>query len=126
MASSSSLGRGRGGSGHRSPDAKPAKVKTSWEEQTKLAERLRRIGVSCEACLQGPWYHKLHDGARSCYKYMIAAGTVSSPASVKDMRKEGEATASRATVPEPAGRKARQQKSADLSQTTCALRQSGE
>ena len=54
-------------------------------------------GVSCKACLQGPWYHKPHDGGKTCYKAMIAAGTASSPASVKSMRKEGEATATRAT-----------------------------
>ena len=39
---------------------------------------------------------------RSCYKYMLAAGTASSPASIKDMRKEGESTAAR-VVSEPLG-----------------------
>ena len=87
------------GEQHRPPDAKAAKVDTTWEEQCQLAERLRGLGVTCKACLQGPWCHKPHDGGKSCYKYMLAAGTASSSASIKDMRKEGESAAARVSAP---------------------------
>ena len=87
------------GEQHRPPDATAPKVNTTWGEQCQLAERLRGMGVTCKACLQGPWYHKPHDGGKNCYKYMLAAGTASSPASVKDMRKEGESTAARVSAP---------------------------
>ena len=80
----------------------PSHPKSKRPEQCKLAERLREMGVNCKACLQGPWYHKPQDGGRSCYKYTLAAGAASSPASIKDMRKEGQSTAARA-VSEPLG-----------------------
>ena len=88
--------------GSRPLSAKPPKVKTTWEDQLKLAERLREIGVTCKACLQGPWYHKPHDGG-DCYKHMISAGSVRSPMSIADLRKRGEAMSARAAVPETAG-----------------------
>ena len=87
----------------RAPSAKPPMVKTTWEEQTKFADRFRGVWLSCSACLQGPWYHKPRDGGKTCYKAMIAAGKASSPASVSSMRKEGEGTATRATSSEQLG-----------------------
>ena len=71
---------GRGGQrGKRSlrlPTAKPAKVNTTWEDQCKLAEVVQEMGVSCKACLQGPFFHKPHESGPACYKYMISTGTV--------------------------------------------------
>ena len=31
------------------------------------------MGVSCRACLQGPFCHKPHESGPACYKYMISA-----------------------------------------------------
>ena len=92
MASSSEP---RGGK-DRPPDARPPKVKTTWEEQQVLAAKLREMGVTCRACLEGPWYHKPHAAVgEKCYKHMISTGTVSSPLSVAALRKRGDATPAR-------------------------------
>ena len=103
MASSTSLSGGREGGENRPLSAKPPKVKATWEEQLRLAERLREIGVTCKTCLHGPWYHKPHDGGDGCYKHMISAGRVSSPLSVAELRKRGEASTAQATEPVAAG-----------------------
>ena len=83
--------------------AKPPKVKTKREDQLRLAERLREIGVTCKACLQGPWYHKPHDGGEGCYKHMISVGSVSSPMSIADLRKKGGASTAQAADPATTG-----------------------
>ena len=101
MASSStaaSVEAEKGGKADPSAQSHP-----TWEDQLKLAERLREIGVTCKACLQGPWYHKPHDGGDSCCKHMISAGSVSSPMSIADLRKRGEAMTARGAVLETAG-----------------------
>ena len=103
MASSSSLSGGREGGESRLLSAKPPNVKTTWEDQLRLAERLREIGVICKTCLQGPWYHKPHDGGEGCYKHMISAGSVSSPMSIADLRKRGEASTAQAAEPAATG-----------------------
>ena len=95
MASSSSLRGGREGGENRPLSAKPPK----WEEQLRLAERLREIEVTCKTCLHGPWYHKPHDGGEGCYKHMISAGKVSSPLSVAELRKRGEASTAQTAEP---------------------------
>ena len=93
MASSS---RPRG-QRERLPTAKPPKVKTTWDGKAALAAKLRDMGVTCRACLEGPWYHKPHDVGETCYKHMISMGTVSSPLSVAALRKKGDATLARAS-----------------------------
>ncbi|CAE6943466.1 MYO5A [Symbiodinium sp. KB8] len=55
------------------------------------------MGVTCRACLEGPWYHKPHGAVgEKCYKHMISTGTVSSPLSVSALRKKGDAAPARA------------------------------
>ena len=103
MASSSSLSGGRKRGERRPLSFKSPKVKTSWEDQRRLAERLREIGVTCKACLQGPWYHNPHDGGEGCYKHMISVGSVSSPMSTADLRKKGEASTAQAADPATTG-----------------------
>ena len=62
-----------------------------------LAGKLREMGVTCRACLEGPWYHKPHGAVgEKCYKHMISTGTVSSPLSVSALRKKGDAAPARA------------------------------
>ena len=93
MASSSKPPGGK----DRPPDARPPKVKTTWEEQQVLAAKLRDMGVTCRACLEGPWYHKPHAAVgERCYKHMISTGAVSSPLSVATLRKKGDAAPARA------------------------------
>ena len=36
----------------RDHSVEPSKVNTTWEEQCKLAGKLRDMGVSCKACLR--------------------------------------------------------------------------
>ena len=103
MASSSSLSGGPKGGESRPLNAKPPKIKTTWEEQLKLAESLRKIGVTCKTCLHGPWCHKPHDGGDGCYKHMISSGRVSSPLSVAELRKRGEAATAQTSEPVAAG-----------------------
>ena len=91
----------------RPPNAKPPKIKTTWEEQTVLAAKLRDMGVTCRACLEGPWYHKPHDVGETCYKHMISMGTVSSPLSIAALRKKGDATPARASDCEAVGEKSK-------------------
>ena len=50
-------------------------VNTTWEDQCKLAEVLREMGVTCKACLH---CHKSHDSGRTCYKDKVSAGSVTS------------------------------------------------
>ncbi|CAE7938266.1 ANK2, partial [Symbiodinium sp. KB8] len=54
------------------------------------------MGVTCRACLEGPWYHKPHAAVgEKCYKHMISTGSVSSPLSVAALRKKGDAAPAR-------------------------------
>ncbi|OLP87771.1 hypothetical protein AK812_SmicGene30979 [Symbiodinium microadriaticum] len=81
----------------RPPSAKPPKVNTTWEKQTVLAAKLRDMGVTCRACLEGPWYHKPHDAGETCYKHKLSMGTLSSPLSIAALRKKGDVTPARAS-----------------------------
>ena len=98
MASSSKVPSDRGGDGKkgrrnpRLPSAKPAKLDTTWEDQCKLAEVLREMGVTCKACLQGPF--KSHDGGPACYKYMVSTGSVTSTRRTCVLRRGGDGAAS--------------------------------
>ena len=65
MASSSkntSEGGGRGPQEETKPQTPHGKAgQSQQEDQCKKAEVLRKLGVSCKACLQGPFRHKSHD-----------------------------------------------------------------
>ena len=62
-----------------------------------LAAKLRDMGVTCRACLEGPWYHKPHDAGETCYKHKLSMGTLSSPLSIAALRKKGDVTPARAS-----------------------------
>ena len=59
--------------------ANPAKVNTTWEDQCKLAQVLRQMGVSCKACWQGPFCHKSHESGIYIYIYPTTTSTKSPP-----------------------------------------------
>ena len=132
MASSSKDPSGGGGrrkegeKNRRLLSAKPAKVNTTREDQCKLAEVLREMGVICKACLlQGPFCHKSHDSGPTCYKYKISTGSATSTGRNCDLRRGGEVamsmTASRPS--EGAGDEPVTRGQLDLSRNMCALRQ---
>ena len=67
------------------PSAKASKVNTTWEEQCKLGERLRDMGVSCKACLQGLSCHKSRDSGDP---YKVATKQLTSAGRPCDLRKK--------------------------------------
>ena len=56
-------------------------------DQCRLAERLRGLGITCRACLDGPLYHKPHTGGEGCYKHQVATGQLTSASRPCDLRK---------------------------------------
>ena len=77
------LNRGREAKGER-PPCDPMAL----GEQCRLAEKFRGLGVTCTACLDGPFCYKPHEMGEGCYKHMIAVLEVTSVGRPCDLCKQ--------------------------------------